>query len=96
MAVNRRRGEVAAILDGRERRLCLTLGALASNYGREWLERASKSVGGGMMIVAVVAIAVFVIVIKIRSARRAKKDAEDIETEIRLSGRSKAVPENAE
>ncbi|MCA8911223.1 MAG: DedA family protein [Planctomycetes bacterium] len=74
----------------------LTLGALASNYGREWLERASKSVGGGMMIVAVVAIAVFVIVIKIRSARRAKKDAEDIETEIRLSGRSKAVPENAE
>ena len=29
MAVNRRRGEVAAIIDGRERRLCLTLGALA-------------------------------------------------------------------
>ena len=29
MAVNRRRGEIAARLDGRERRLCLTLGALA-------------------------------------------------------------------
>jgi hypothetical protein len=29
MNVNRRRGEIAAILDGRERRLCLTLGALA-------------------------------------------------------------------
>ncbi|MCW4113865.1 gene transfer agent family protein [Aurantimonas sp. MSK8Z-1] len=29
MAVNRRRGEVAAIIDGRERVLCLTLGALA-------------------------------------------------------------------
>lgn len=29
MAANRRRGEVAAIIDGRERRLCLTLGALA-------------------------------------------------------------------
>ena len=29
MAVNLRRGEVAAVLDGRERRLCLTLGALA-------------------------------------------------------------------
>jgi hypothetical protein len=29
MPVNRRRGEVAAILDGREMRLCLTLGALA-------------------------------------------------------------------
>lgn len=29
MAVNRRRGEVAAMLDGREYRLCLTLGALA-------------------------------------------------------------------
>jgi hypothetical protein len=29
MAVNRRRGEVGAIIDGRERVLCLTLGALA-------------------------------------------------------------------
>ncbi|GHD06513.1 gene transfer agent family protein [Tianweitania populi] len=29
MSVNRRRGEVAAVLDGREYRLCLTLGALA-------------------------------------------------------------------
>jgi len=29
MAVNRRRGEIAATLDGREYRLCLTLGALA-------------------------------------------------------------------
>ncbi|WP_182085601.1 gene transfer agent family protein [Aureimonas sp. ME7] len=29
MAVNRRRGEVEAVLDGRARRLCLTLGALA-------------------------------------------------------------------
>jgi hypothetical protein len=29
MSANRRRGEVAATLDGRERRLCLTLGALA-------------------------------------------------------------------
>lgn len=28
-AVNARRGEVAATLDGRDRRLCLTLGALA-------------------------------------------------------------------
>lgn len=29
MAVNRRRGEVGAVIDGRERVLCLTLGALA-------------------------------------------------------------------
>lgn len=29
MAVNRHRGEVPAIIDGRERTLCLTLGALA-------------------------------------------------------------------
>lgn len=29
MAVNRRRGEVRGIVDGVERRLCLTLGALA-------------------------------------------------------------------
>jgi len=29
MSANRRRGEVEAVLDGRPRRLCLTLGALA-------------------------------------------------------------------
>ena len=29
MAANRRRGEIAAMIDGREHRLCLTLGALA-------------------------------------------------------------------
>lgn len=29
MAANRRRGEIAAVIDGREHRLCLTLGALA-------------------------------------------------------------------
>ncbi|MEX0955437.1 MAG: gene transfer agent family protein [Rhizobiaceae bacterium] len=29
MGANLRRGEIAAVLDGRERRLCLTLGALA-------------------------------------------------------------------
>lgn len=29
MAANRRRGEIAAVIDGRERILCLTLGALA-------------------------------------------------------------------
>ncbi|WP_245198920.1 gene transfer agent family protein [Jiella mangrovi] len=29
MAVNRKRGEVSATIDGEERRLCLTLGALA-------------------------------------------------------------------
>jgi hypothetical protein len=35
---NRRRGEVAAVLDGRERTLCLTLGALAeleASFGAE-------------------------------------------------------------
>lgn len=29
MAANHRRGEIAALIDGKERRLCLTLGALA-------------------------------------------------------------------
>jgi hypothetical protein len=29
MSVNKRRGEISAILDGKEYRLCLTLGALA-------------------------------------------------------------------
>lgn len=35
---NRHRGEIAAVLDGRERRLCLTLGALAeleASFGAE-------------------------------------------------------------
>ena len=35
---NRRRGEIGAVLDGRERRLCLTLGALAeleASFGAE-------------------------------------------------------------
>ena len=74
----------------------MTLGALASIYGREWLEKASKSVGGGLLVAGVVAIVVFLIIIKVRGARRAKKDAADIEAEIRLSSRPQAVPETAE
>ncbi|MCB9932435.1 MAG: DedA family protein [Planctomycetes bacterium] len=72
--------------------LWLTLGGLASIYGREWLEKASRTVGGGMLAAAVAALVVFVIVVKVRSAKRAKKDAEDIEAEIRLSARGEATP----
>lgn len=70
----------------------LSLGAAASIYGREWLEKASKSISGGLLGVAVVAVIIMIVVIKIRSAKRAKRDAEDIEEEIRLSSRTITVP----
>lgn len=71
----------------------LTLGALASIYGREWLETASRSVGGGLLGVAAVAIVVFIIVIKVRASKRAKKDAEAVEAEISLSARAASSPD---
>ena len=74
----------------------LTLGALASIYGREWLEKASKSVGGGLFATAVVAVVIFLIVVKVRGAKRAKKDAADIEAEIRLSSKVPTVAETVD
>jgi membrane protein DedA with SNARE-associated domain len=70
----------------------LTLGALTSIYGREWLDTASKTVGGSMLAGALVVVVIFLVVVKIRAAKRAKKDAEDIEAEIRLSARGEATP----
>ena len=49
---NRRRGEVAAVLDGRERTLCLTLGALAeleASFGAEDLVALAARFGGGKL-----------------------------------------------
>jgi hypothetical protein len=48
---NRHRGEVAAILDGRERTLCLTLGALAeleSRFGADDLVALARRFETGM------------------------------------------------
>jgi len=64
-----------------------TLGALAAIYGQEWLEVASRRAGGGLFIGAAIAIVVFIIIVKIRSARVAKRDADKLEAEIRLSTR---------
>ena len=72
------------------------MGALASIYGREWLEKASKSVGGGLFATAVVAVVIFLIVVKVRGAKRAKKDAADIEAEIRLSSKVPTVAETVD
>lgn len=50
MAVNRRRGEVAAIIDGREHTLCLTLGALAEledAFASDNLAALAERFGGG-------------------------------------------------
>lgn len=69
----------------------LALGALAAIYGREWLGAASRNVGGGMLAAGVVAVVIFIIVVKVRARKRAKRDAEDIEAEIRLSARADAA-----
>ena len=62
MAANRRRGEVAAIIDGRECRLCLTLGALAeleTAFGVDDLGALAARFTGGKLaardIIAIVA-----------------------------------------
>ena len=52
MSVNRRRGEVAARLDGRDYRLCLTLGALAeleSAFAAENLNQLVERFGTGKL-----------------------------------------------
>jgi membrane protein DedA with SNARE-associated domain len=71
----------------------LTLGGLASVYGREWLEKASQTVGGGLLAAGVVALVVLIIVVKIRARKRAKRDAAIIEEEIRLSARTASSPD---
>jgi len=52
MSVNRRRGEVAARLDGRDYRLCLTLGALAeleTAFAAENLNQLVERFGTGKL-----------------------------------------------
>lgn len=63
----------------------LTLGALAAIYGREWLDKASRYAGGSLLGVFAVVIVIFLIVVKVRSSRRAKSDAAVLETEARLT-----------
>jgi hypothetical protein len=52
MAANRRRGEISATLDGREWRLCLTLGALAeleTAFGVDDLSQLAQRFAGGRL-----------------------------------------------
>ena len=52
MAVNRRRGEVEAVIDGRPMRLCLTLGALAEledAFGAADLQALAERFAGGRL-----------------------------------------------
>jgi membrane protein DedA with SNARE-associated domain len=65
----------------------LTLGALAAIYGREWLNTASRNVGGGLLLGGIVAVIIFILVVKRSARKRAARDAEQIETEIRMSTR---------
>lgn len=55
----------------------LALGALASVYGKEWLESASQKVGVGFLIGGGVAIIVFIFIIKWRAGKRAKQKTEE-------------------
>ena len=52
MAVNRRRGEVEAVIDGQRRTLCLTLGALAEledAFGAEDIAALARRFGSGSL-----------------------------------------------
>ncbi|MEO1747224.1 MAG: gene transfer agent family protein [Pseudomonadota bacterium] len=52
MIINQRRGEVSAMLGGAERRLCLTLGALAqleADFGVEDLQALGGRFSGGRL-----------------------------------------------
>lgn len=69
------------------------LGGLAAVYGQGWLDSASKVAGGGLFGAAAVAVVIFLIVVKVRSVRRARRDAEKIEAEIRLSARQASQPD---
>lgn len=66
----------------------LTLGALAAIHGKGWLESASKTASGTILITGAVAVVIFLVVIKIRASRRAKQDAEAVDEEVRLSVRT--------
>jgi membrane protein DedA with SNARE-associated domain len=59
----------------------LTLGAFASRYGREWLEVAMRKVGGGLFLGSLLAFIVFVIIVRVRSAARAKTAAAPLPTQ---------------
>ncbi len=63
----------------------LTLGALAAIYGREWLDKASRYAGGSLLGVFAVVIVVFLIVVKIRSSRRARRDAATLAADTPLN-----------
>ncbi len=67
--------------------LWFALGVGGAVYGREWMDMASGKAGRWLLLAGIVAIAIFLIVIKIRAKKRAEQDAVDFEEEIRLSTR---------
>ncbi|MHC4839955.1 MAG: DedA family protein [Planctomycetota bacterium] len=71
--------------------LWFTLGALGAIYGREWLEKATGQAGGWVLLAGVVALVIFLIVVKSRAKKRAERDAEIFEEEIRMSTRGEKV-----
>lgn len=73
--------------------LWLAIGALAAVYGREWLEGASRTAGGGILLGGVVAVIIFIVIVKLRARSRAKRDAEQVEEEIRLSTQMTQAPD---
>ena len=54
----------------------LTLGALAAVHGKDWLDKASRTVGHTFLLSAVGLFLLFYVVLKIRTAMRAKRERQ--------------------
>lgn len=70
----------------------LTLGALAAIYGKEWLQKASSTAGGTILVAALVALGIFLVVVKVRSARRARQAEEVLAPDVPLAATDPAKP----
>lgn len=76
----------------------LTLGALAAIHGKQFLQEASSTASISILGGAAVAIAIFLVVIKVRAARRARQAEEVLAPDAPLAttDASKPVPPPAE
>lgn len=72
----------------------LTLGGLAAVHGREWMEKASGVVSGTFLAVVLVVIAILLLILKVRSARRAKLDEAIVAGDVPLAQAPKPEPEH--
>lgn len=69
----------------------LTLGALASIHGKEWLQQASTTAGGGFLAGGVLLLVVFLVVVKIRAVRRRREDTVVLGGDVKLALSTRAA-----